>query len=111
MTKPGIFRLRAAASAEGADCAGQNAPTALTLSLSTAASTAAAPPMPWPISPSLCGETVILPLPSLTPAATCRLDSKSAARLRWLGIRSEEHTSELQSRFDLVCRLLLEKKK
>src|SRR5699024_12061017 len=26
-------------------------------------------------------------------------------------IRSEEHTSELQSRFDLVCRLLLEKKK
>src|SRR5437868_14678746 len=28
---------------------------------------------------------------------------------RWR--RSEEHTSELQSRFDLVCRLLLEKKK
>src|SRR5699024_12112518 len=27
------------------------------------------------------------------------------------GFRSEEHTSELQSRFDLVCRLLLEKKK
>src|SRR5207249_11630003 len=27
------------------------------------------------------------------------------------GSRSEEHTSELQSRFDLVCRLLLEKKK
>src|SRR6266496_4540036 len=27
------------------------------------------------------------------------------------GIRSEEHTSELQSRRDLVCRLLLEKKK
>src|SRR5699024_12564720 len=26
-----------------------------------------------------------------------------------IGIRSEEHTSELQSRFDLVCRLLLEK--
>src|SRR2546422_7868401 len=34
---------------------------------------------------------------------------------RWLGttlrIRSEEHTSELQSRLHLVCRLLLEKKK
>src|SRR5207247_10527147 len=28
-----------------------------------------------------------------------------------LGARSEEHTSELQSRVDLVCRLLLEKKK
>src|SRR5699024_12806286 len=29
----------------------------------------------------------------------------------WLFGKSEEHTSELQSRFDLVCRLLLEKKK
>src|SRR5699024_12872923 len=28
-----------------------------------------------------------------------------------VSIRSEEHTSELQSRFDLVCRLLLEKNK
>src|SRR5438105_7759491 len=28
-----------------------------------------------------------------------------------LKVRSEEHTSELQSRVDLVCRLLLEKKK
>src|SRR6266576_4416874 len=31
--------------------------------------------------------------------------------LRHGGNRSEEHTSELQSRRDLVCRLLLEKKK
>src|SRR3712207_8077748 len=30
---------------------------------------------------------------------------------RWLRLRSEEHTSELQSRQYLVCRLLLEKKK
>src|SRR3989440_8326661 len=30
---------------------------------------------------------------------------------RFLSVRSEEHTSELQSRSDLVCRLLLEKKK
>src|SRR5699024_12701147 len=36
-------------------------------------------------------------------------------RFSWLNVsekvggRSEEHTSELQSRFDLVCRLLLEK--
>src|SRR2546421_4230684 len=29
----------------------------------------------------------------------------------WCAERSEEHTSELQSRSDLVCRLLLEKKK
>src|SRR2546422_7291679 len=31
--------------------------------------------------------------------------------LIWAGYRSEEHTSELQSRLHLVCRLLLEKKK
>src|SRR5438132_6675587 len=31
--------------------------------------------------------------------------------LRRLNVRSEEHTSELQSHSDLVCRLLLEKKK
>src|SRR5438309_6709248 len=29
----------------------------------------------------------------------------------WIITRSEEHTSELQSQFHLVCRLLLEKKK
>src|SRR5437868_10090668 len=34
-----------------------------------------------------------------------------AAARAHAGTRSEEHTSELQSRFDLVCRLLLEKKK
>src|SRR2546422_7785352 len=46
---------------------------------------------------------------------------RARARLRWSGglggghcpahRRSEEHTSELQSRLHLVCRLLLEKKK
>src|SRR5207249_9926458 len=35
----------------------------------------------------------------------------NAAGIGRSGMRSEEHTSELQSRFDLVCRLLLEKKK
>src|SRR2546422_7087044 len=34
--------------------------------------------------------------------------SQTAAHFQW---RSEEHTSELQSRLHLVCRLLLEKKK
>src|SRR2546427_1259778 len=29
----------------------------------------------------------------------------------FIGVRSEEHTSELQSQSNLVCRLLLEKKK
>src|SRR5207249_10527082 len=36
---------------------------------------------------------------------------RSAAHRPPRADRSEEHTSELQSRFDLVCRLLLEKKK
>src|SRR2546426_2510253 len=37
---------------------------------------------------------------------------REVARARWLrGARSEEHTSELQSPCNLVCRLLLEKKK
>src|SRR5699024_11512156 len=35
---------------------------------------------------------------------------KGRFRLSQTSLRSEEHTSELQSRFDLVCRLLLEKK-
>src|SRR2546422_2721842 len=35
----------------------------------------------------------------------------AAPRRCWPGDRSEEHTSELQSRLHLVCRLLLEKKK
>src|SRR2546430_10465555 len=36
---------------------------------------------------------------------------ESALRERKLPVRSEEHTSELQSQSNLVCRLLLEKKK
>src|SRR5699024_12177788 len=44
--------------------------------------------------------------------ATVELDSRCYdAPMQFIGQRSEEHTSELQSRFDLVCRLLLEKKK
>src|SRR5256885_13199364 len=35
---------------------------------------------------------------------------KPSARKRWQPSRSEEHTSELQSPCNLVCRLLLEKK-
>src|SRR5438874_8111199 len=38
-------------------------------------------------------------------------DTAAAATVRARIARSEEHTSELQSRRDLVCRLLLEKKK
>src|SRR5438067_3339100 len=40
-----------------------------------------------------------------------RIDDDFEVELAGNRRRSEEHTSELQSRFDLVCRLLLEKKK
>src|SRR5207249_7856762 len=43
------------------------------------------------------------PVATATPSAPAAVAMKAP--------RSEEHTSELQSRFDLVCRLLLEKKK
>src|SRR3712207_8007370 len=52
--------------------------------------------------------------PSATSPPTTKVSSSSgaAARIsRSVSTRSEEHTSELQSRQYLVCRLLLEKKK
>src|SRR3712207_8600074 len=45
---------------------------------------------------------------SAGPATACR--RRSSAATWWMRSRSEEHTSELQSRQYLVCRLLLEKK-
>src|SRR2546429_7390172 len=52
---------------------------------------------------------------SRVPAGRARRVSARRAALgvlgACLGTRSEEHTSELQSRLHLVCRLLLEKKK
>src|SRR5712664_2279570 len=45
------------------------------------------------------------------PLTTLRIASVADAAERLRAVRSEEHTSELQSRSDLVCRLLLEKKK
>src|SRR2546422_1484747 len=54
---------------------------------------------------------------STTGTATCGPNSKAIGGVMTIeppnpdGHRSEEHTSELQSRLHLVCRLLLEKKK
>src|SRR2546422_2848416 len=46
------------------------------------------------------------------PARTPRADEAVSCQLSAVSqLRSEEHTSELQSRLHLVCRLLLEKKK
>src|SRR5437667_7347674 len=54
-------------------------------------------------------------LPILWPRAPAhprqRTDSRTREPLALSTVRSEEHTSELQSHHDLVCRLLLEKKK
>src|SRR5690349_23605853 len=57
----------------------------------------------------LGGEQVVLELGKLAGAlhAVGVNDHRHVA----FEVRSEEHTSELQSRRDLVCRLLLEKKK
>src|SRR5438445_2580079 len=82
---------------------------------------------------SACRSAVTLPMPEIAPSAPSRNDAmsdivnddsiatgrpvaRSALRLASYATmsfdqRSEEHTSELQSRQYLVCRLLLEKKK
>src|SRR2546421_4239558 len=50
-------------------------------------------------------------LQCIWPAGRDSDGDDAARRPRGAASRSEEHTSELQSRSDLVCRLLLEKKK
>src|SRR5207249_7977564 len=47
----------------------------------------------------------------LAHASLARVEDRAGSQAWRRRPRSEEHTSELQSRFDLVCRLLLEKKK
>src|SRR5260221_9475195 len=71
-------------------------------------------PISWPTKVSPCtrrmelGPVVKLP----PPTAPMVLPVKRATRVPLLTRgRSEEHTSELQSHSDIVCRLLLEKKK
>src|SRR5690349_24911310 len=69
-----------------------------------------------PSRPTLFPYTTLFRSTKKTPSATSRTRKlpcrrcfpTSSTSKRW---RSEEHTSELQSRRDLVCRLLLEKKK
>src|SRR3712207_8761337 len=54
----------------------------------------------------------LLGLPGLRVDLLVEAGEREVPHLRWAdGGRSEEHTSELQSRQYLVCRLLLEKKK
>src|SRR5690349_21913194 len=55
--------------------------------------------------------TTLFRSPRSRRRARLRRNPKAPPRPRPPWTRSEEHTSELQSRRDLVCRLLLEKKK
>src|SRR5687768_17633225 len=61
-----------------------------------------ASPSPLPLS---------LPLPLSSPSGKCATETTRSPSPTLNTTRSEEHTSELQSRLHLVCRLLLEKKK
>src|SRR5207249_11498220 len=64
-------------------------------------------------------RSTLFPYTTLFRSVIARAIAANTRRARMAGLdrswsasaRSEEHTSELQSRFDLVCRLLLEKKK
>src|SRR5258707_6070521 len=64
-------------------------------------------------SPVCAAITVCAPICTLWPTCTrLSIFTPSAMRVKIDNlVRSEEHTSELQSRQYLVCRLLLEKKK
>src|SRR5438034_6998568 len=85
--------------------------------------TTTAPSQPAAVPKRIIGYTIVdspapLPLGRLLVGATTqgvcavRLGRSDAAlEAELASTRSEEHTSELQSHSDLVCRLLLEKKK
>src|SRR5438270_4030788 len=59
-------------------------------------------------------SSLMTPISSVTrliPRGATIPNSPRQPRIRLASMRSEEHTSELQSQSNLVCRLLLEKKK
>src|SRR5699024_12626080 len=72
------------------------------------------------VTPSRCAIASITPMPMMMPTVESTTSNDRAAEVSGNPAiassaapttedRSEEHTSELQSRSDLVCRLLLEK--
>src|SRR6266516_797359 len=65
-----------------------------------------------PASPATAFASSVLPVPG-GPTSSAPFGKRPPRRWNFCGSlrRSEEHTSELQSPYDLVCRLLLEKKK
>src|SRR5690554_7539653 len=82
----------------------------LSVSSSNLAGTAT---LPWlSESISITADIVVSKSEAVTVSSLLSSSNKKLSRIgRVLLLRSEEHTSELQSRPHLVCRLLLEKKK
>src|SRR3712207_8834953 len=68
---------------------------------------------PWPrgVALALPDDLAAEPLPEHPQLGLHRWGQQVPGLCHVPGLRSEEHTSELQSRQYLVCRLLLEKKK
>src|SRR5699024_12072499 len=66
------------------------------------------PPTPYELAQKLARAKQPDQQPGSLPKDSPEHEPEESASLE---PRSEEHTSELQSRFDLVCRLLLDKKK
>src|SRR5690625_5510293 len=66
------------------------------------------------VLPLVLGANIGTTLPVVISSLASRAEGKKLAlfyfSIKVIGVRSEEHTSELQSRGHLVCRLLLEKK-
>src|SRR5690349_22596553 len=67
--------------------------------------------LPDPLRADLAGRLAYAPAGDPVRDPPGRLHPGDRPLPRPRAVRSEEHTSELQSRRDLVCRLLLEKKK
>src|SRR5260370_4790269 len=65
----------------------------------------------YPSAGAVVAEQILFHVMSSGPKSISRIPRHQAAVHRDNRARSEEHTSELQSHLNLVCRLLLEKKK
>src|SRR5699024_12772887 len=92
-----------------------SSPTRRSSDLTPVCGSRSPPSVTTPHSPASrsSSPTPKLPRPAATSAIRCARDEEAWASddavVRTITVlRSEEHTSELQSRFDLVCRLLLE---
>src|SRR5438270_6713755 len=89
--------------------------TGATLVLSSTWSPSREPTISMATSTNSCATNYSMPKATSICGGPMTSKTSSAERLavlsRKIGPRSEEHTSELQSQSNLVCRLLLEKKK